>query len=136
MNTFLKYIFFATFNNITIFFVVAIAVFLPCNAQIINFNEQQFKNSPACSKIKPYTWCNMNTYLSKYTISTSDNGKGFSKLKDITVTGITNTTYVPVPKSREKFVRSCIKDIITIRKFRCQVIILILQSIELATHYF
>ncbi len=71
----------------------------------VSFSSPFEFDNIAINPRKPYTWCNMNTYLSKYTISTSDDGKDFSKLKDITVMGITNTTYVPVPKSRAKFVR-------------------------------
>ena len=54
---------------------------------------------------KPFTWCNLDTYLSKYTLSISDDGEKFTQIKDITVTGIRNSTYVSVPKIKAKYVR-------------------------------
>ena len=71
----------------------------------ISFNKPFEFDKIALYPRKPFTWCNLDTYISKYTLLISDDGKKYTPFKDITVTGIRNIIIIPVPKIKAKFVR-------------------------------
>lgn len=54
---------------------------------------------------KPFSFIDVDTYRSKYSVSVSDDGKDFVKIKDFAVKGIRDMNYITLPQTKAKFVR-------------------------------
>ena len=54
---------------------------------------------------KPFSFIDVDTYRSKYSVSVSDDGKDFVKIKDFAVKGIRDMNYITLPETKAKFVR-------------------------------
>lgn len=63
---------------------------------------------------RPFMWRDMSTFKSQFTLSSSEDGKTYTKLKDIEIIGLNKSNFIPIPEAKSRFYRLQLTDFATV----------------------